>query len=117
MRLNTDKWKAALLKAIADMPSQKPTAGIPCAVATIRLIRDGLVDDIGGNNPKLMEDADVQAQCATIRDGCNELIQHICGTLDKNNMPSLNGFASNASAAGAFVGAKGKTAVPIELKE
>ncbi len=90
MKLDEAKWKAAYIKALADLQKQNPTIGasdgIVCAVASIRVIRDGLHEDAGSNESG-----------EEIKAGLNELI----GQLSSSTAPKLAGFASNASSAAA----------------
>ena len=91
MKLNTESWKAAFRKAAADCKGAGPSDGIVGAVATIRTIRDGLMDDVGAG-----------PEADAIKEGCNELLQQITG----KDSPKLAGFASNASSAAAACGLK-----------
>ena len=107
MQFDADKWKAAYKKAVSDMSAQNmPTSGIVCAVATLRVLRDGLIDDIAGSQPIDDLPDDDQAVVETIRDSFAELLKHIQGRLEGKDKPELAGFASNASAAAKAAGYK-----------
>ena len=90
---NSDKWKAALVAVIADRKSTKPTEDQNCAIATLRVIRDGMCDDTGNN------DAEAKERCEAIRESLNELIQDL-----QKPKQRLYGFASNSSAAAKAAG-------------
>lgn len=97
MRINEDKWKAAYVSSWeackAGLVATGPSDGVVCAVASIRLIRDGLIDDVGADQP----------EAQAIKDGLNELIEQITEYGHR-----LVGFASNASAASAACKLKDK---------
>lgn len=99
------KWIAAFQKAVKDLNTNAPTSGKVCAIATIRYIRDGLCDDIGDKTD------DDKAQCATVRDCCNELLKAV------SKDGASEGFASNASAAAKAAGFKGSTESVVDLSE
>lgn len=96
-----DKWVAAYKKVVEDLKTTTPTAGKPCALATLRYIRDNLIDDLG-------EDHDAVPD---IRESFKELIKAI------SSAGAEDGFASNASAAAKAAGFKSTTAVEAELSE
>lgn len=87
-------------KAVLDTNMQ-PSSGLVCAIASLRMIRDGLLDDVGFDVMKPESDS---PEAMAIREGINELIQHIAGQIKGEKMPVLNGFASNASAAAKAAG-------------
>ncbi|HEY5960949.1 MAG TPA: hypothetical protein VIV60_30545 [Polyangiaceae bacterium] len=92
MLLKKETWIAAYKKAVVDLKA-KPTSGLVCALATLRVIRDGICDDLG-------KDSD---ESASVRKSMGELIQQIQGGPKRESF-DLNGFASNASAAGKAAG-------------
>lgn len=103
MILNNEKWLAAVKKAVVDTKMQ-PSSGLVCAIASLRIVRDGLLDDVGFdvNNPE-----SDSPEAMAIRDGVNELIKHLTGQLIQGKVPMLNGFCSNASAAAKAAGVGG----------
>lgn len=107
MQFSNEQWKTAYKKAVADMRAQNmPTSGIVCAVASIRVIRDGLIDDIAGDKPIESLPSDDRAVVETIQESFSELLKHVQGRLDGVDKPELAGFASNASAAAKAAGFK-----------
>lgn len=100
MKFNADKWKAAMVKAIADRKSEKPTQDLNCILASIRFMRDGLQDELSENEPEkgwTAEDVD-----EAITKSFGELWKHI----QSAEVSSTLGFASNASAAAKAAGCK-----------
>lgn len=93
MQLNKDKWFAALKKAKADtkMPG---SSGLVCALATVRLIRDEMIDSTGW---KLGEEE--SPEMVFVKEELNELIKMLV-----KNDTKLYGFACNASAASKAAG-------------
>jgi hypothetical protein len=87
VKFNLEAWKAAFKKAASDLPGHGASDGIVCAVASIRLIRDGLLADMTKDG-KLLPGAE------HVKDGANGLIAQLTGEKTK-----LAGFASNASSA------------------
>src|SRR5437899_12969938 len=97
MVYSKEKWIAALKKAIADTKHEdRPTTGLPCAIASVRYVRDGLLDDIGNA-------VDDQAIRETVKDCCNELIKQL------SKEGSKDGFASNARSEERRVGKECRT--------
>lgn len=86
MTFNKEQWISAIKKSVADTKMQ-PSAGLPCAIATLRLIRDAMLAEVSENDKPIVldffngEDGFIQA---VIKADANE---------------GLVGFASNASAA------------------
>jgi urease gamma subunit len=107
MTYKKDSWIAQLNKAIKDTGlSAKPTAGLPCAVATIRYIRDGIVADTMKNGKSVLGE-----NLRLVTDSCNELIKQLCA-----NKGVDDGFASNASAAAKAAGHKSEADVIAALE-
>lgn len=109
MQYDKAKWVAAVQKAIADLKTDKPTAGKVCSVATLRYVRDGLLADFAGLFPK---DKETQNDCENaIKDSLNELIKQVSTDTD-------SGFASNSSAAAKAAGHKAEaTSLASALEE
>lgn len=104
---------AYVKKAIADRKSEKaPAGGANCAIASLRYMRDGLIDDIYGVKPGEQGNADDAGAIAAIRESFKEIID----STHKEGADS--GFASNASAAAKAAGFKATTASNVaELLE
>lgn len=100
MKLNNEKWLAAVKKAVVDTKMQ-PSSGLVCAIASLRVVRDGLLDDVGFDASKPDSDS---PEAMAIRDGVNELIKHLTGQLTQGKALLLQGFCSNASAAAKAAG-------------
>jgi len=97
-----EAWIAAIQKAIVDLKTDKPTSGLPCAVAGLRYIRDGLLDDLipkpeAGKQPA-KHDVELRE---SIRESFSELIGAITTAKSVDD-----GFLSNASAAAKSAGFK-----------
>lgn len=85
MKHNKDTFIAALKQAVKDT-QQPPTSGLPCAIASLRVVRDGLIKNaVIAKDPKMVD---------AIKAEFSELIKSLCAPDAK-----LAGFASNASAA------------------
>ena len=80
-------WAAALKKAVADISPAKPTAGLPCAIASIRLVRDLMLEEVSEDDKPIITD---------FFNGKEGFIQAV---LKADSEGELCGFASNASAA------------------
>ncbi len=93
MLFSKDKW-IATFKAVVEKTKADPSSGQACAIATVKLISDGLCDDIGDKSD------DDKALCATVR----ECLQELVGQIRKGE--KLAGFGSNASAAAGAAGFK-----------
>lgn len=102
MQYNKEKWTNAIKKSIEDLKTSKVTSGRVCAVATVRYIRDGIIDDIIGTKPVDQCSEEDQAIVATIKESLNELIKQVSKSTE-------DGFASNASAAAKAAGYKSET--------
>ena len=98
MKFDENKWKAALTKAASDLKGCGPTEGIVCALASIRLIRDSVVENVDADS------ADV------IKTELNDLIQQLPKI-------KLQGFCCNASAAAKFAKLEAGGKAGIELSE
>jgi hypothetical protein len=102
MKYNKTSWTDGIKKAVKDLNTSKVTAGRVCAVATIRFIRDALIDDLVGGktdeelNKIIFTGVDL---CDSIKDSLNELIKEVSKDTD-------SGFASNSSAAAKAAGFK-----------
>ena len=103
MLYNKDKF-VAMYKKVVEQTKQKPSSGVVCAIATLLVIRDGMVENLGGDNGKAKD------ECAAIRGEINELVKQLTG----KDAPELAGFACNASAAAKAAGYKGETQAGIE---
>jgi hypothetical protein len=90
-----ESWIASYKKAVTDT-AQKPSSGMVCALATLRVIRDGICDDIG------QSDEQSKLFCEDVRASMNELIKQI------TKGETVHGFASNASAAAKAAGFAGE---------
>lgn len=98
MVYNKAKWIAEVKKAVADLKAENsPTSGKVCAVATLRYVRDSLVDDVVGNKPKTEWSEEDQIVVETITTALNALIKVVSAKTE-------DGFASNASAAAKAAG-------------
>jgi hypothetical protein len=89
MKLNSEKWVAAFKQAAADLKEaigSKPSSGEVCAVATLRVVRDALIESKAGDASKL------KAEFSELIQACQK--------------EKLQGFASNASAAAKAAGFK-----------
>lgn len=105
MKYDKAKWIAAYNKAMQDLKSAKPTEGRICAIASVRVIRDGLIDDIVGDGKKASKDD--LAFVDTIKESCLELINQL-------RLGAEDGFASNASAAAKAAGHKAEASAAID---
>lgn len=103
MKLNKDKWIADVKRTANDkkIGNKGPTSGKVCAIATLRYIRDNLIDDIYGSTPSEEDAGAVEA----IKESFLEMIQAIA----KDGVDY--GFASNASAAAKAAGFKAENVV------
>jgi len=103
-----DSWIAAYTKAVKDLNTEKPTSGLPCAVATLRYVRDGILDDIAQLKDKKLQ-ADITLY---VKDSINALVAALAkaGGVD-------DGFASNASAAAKAAGFKSEAEKIVALAE
>lgn len=86
-----DSWIAAFKKAVEDLNTSKPTSGLPCAIASLRVIRDGVLADC--KSKKFDEQ--------TIKASFGEMIKEF-----SNAGAVSDGFLSNASAAAKAAGFK-----------
>jgi hypothetical protein len=103
MKHNKDNWIAALKKAVKDV-NMPPTSGLPCAIASARIIRDGVLADCAkgevtvkdaNGKDKVVKAKPLDAtQIELVKASVLELIQDL-GRPDCK----VAGFASNASAA------------------
>lgn len=95
MVYSKDKWIAKHKSVIVAMKAEScPTKGVICAVSTISLILDSLLDDLFGKTVKdeLTESDTTSAQ--DIKDSFLELLKDV-----QKPKQELLGFAGNASAA------------------
>jgi hypothetical protein len=86
MTFNKDNWLAGLKKAVQDLKAQ-PTAGLPCAVAVCRHIRDAMLEEVSEDDKAIVND---------FFNGEDGFIRAIANAEAKGD---LCGFACNASAA------------------
>ena len=95
MTYKKEAWIEAYKKAVADLKTDKPTSGLPAAVAGLRYVRDGLLADHSKNGKH------VAITVETLRESFSELLKAIttAGHVDE-------GFLSNASAAAKAAGFK-----------
>jgi len=91
MKYQKEQWIAAYKKAVSDLNTDKPTSGLPCAIAGLRTIRGWLLEDVG---PK--------PTVESIRKSFSELIEELSTAKGVDD-----GFLSNASAAAKAAGFKG----------
>lgn len=111
MKYDKAKWIATVQKAVVDLKAATPSAGKPTAIAAIRYMRDGLLDDIaGGRKPEDLDEAEKDS-IQSIKDGMNELIAQI------SKDGASEGFASNASAAAKAAGFKSTSDAMVEVAE
>lgn len=101
MKLNNDKW-ITVYKRVVEQTKLQPSSGDVCAVATLLFIRDGLIDDQGGNAKEVT--AETKDLCDSLKENFDELITQIL--TGGGQCPELKGFASNASAAAKAAGYK-----------
>lgn len=112
MVYNKDKWIAAIKKSVEDLKTTTPTAGKPCAVASLRYLRDALLDDLVPKPEAGKQLSKADSELADdIKQSFSELIKAVC----KDG--AEDGFLSNASAAAKAAGFKSTTAVEAELSE
>ncbi len=111
MKYSKAKWLDAVKKAVKDLNTSAATSGKVCAIATIRYIRDGMVDDIVGDKPIAQYTDEDNAMIATVKETINELIQQV------SKEGAENGFASNASAAAKAAGFKTTAESVAEITE
>lgn len=97
MKLNNEKFIAALKKVVAQTGWQ-PSSGQACALASMMVVKAGLIDDVGGADVKGNEDF-----IASVNESFAELAAEIANPATK-----LGGFASNASAAAKAAGLESK---------
>ncbi len=103
-----EAWIACLKKAIADLKMEDaPTSGKVCAIASLRYVRDAVIDDIYGAKPASEDEGAVDA----IRESFRELIKAV------NAEGADSGFASNASAAAKAAGFKSTSATVVEIAD
>ena len=88
MKLNNEKWLACVVKACKDTKAQ-PTSGVVCAIATLRYVRDEMLEQVKGS----ATEKDDSAIIGDFFNGADGLIKAVI------EAKQLNGFASNASAA------------------
>lgn len=111
MQYNKDAWIAAYKKAVDDLKTDKPASGLPCAIATLRYVRDGILADHTKHEPG--KPAKLVAMTPdSVKEAINELIKKL--SADKS---VDDGFASNASAAAKAAGFKGESAALAALVE
>lgn len=110
MKYNKDKWVEVVKKTVADLKSTTPTAGKPCAIATMRYVRDGILDDIFGGKPPEAGTPD-----ADTFDAIKESFSEIIKGLAKDG--ATEGFASNASAAAKAAGFKSTASTEVALED
>ncbi len=107
MRYNKEKWTAAYQKAVKDLNTTAVTQGRVCSTATIRTIRDGVVEDFiaaykKGDNIEDMKNI--------LKDSFNELLTQVSKNTEE-------GFASNASAAAKAAGFKNASETVVGLSD
>ena len=100
MKLTKESFLPYARQAIKDCGESKPAAGRCCVIATLRYIRDGLMDAEG----KAKGELDIEAEL-------NELIKQV----GAKETPELAGFASNASAMAKACGYKDSNAALAEI--
>lgn len=110
MKLNNAKWIEAVVKASKDLPNCGSSDGAVCALASLRIIRDGLVEDIATSGEgATAETKKANAELAEeIKTAFSEMIQQV------TSGAKLQGFASNASAAAKAAKLETKTLVGLE---
>lgn len=103
MKLNKDKWIASVKRAADDkkIGSKGATSGKVCAIASLRYIRDNLIDDIYG--------AEVSEEDAGAVDAIKESFLELIQAIAKDGVDY--GFASNASASAKAAGFKAENVV------
>lgn len=108
MKYNKEKFVGQVKKAAMDekVGRSGATSGRVCAIASLRFLRDSLVDDLYGTPvPK-----EVESDAAALRECFLELIQEVAaGTAE-------DGFCSNASAAAKAAGFK-SSQITVNLSE
>ena len=90
MKYQKEQWIAAYKKAVNDLNTDKPTSGLPCAIASLRCIRDWLLAENAKPTPE------------SIKKSFSEMIQEFSTAKGVDD-----GFLSNASAAAKAAGFKG----------
>lgn len=110
MKLNNEKWLAAVVKASKDLPQCGSSDGAVCALATLRIVRDALIEDIATSGADAKpETVKANAELAEeIKTSFSEMIQQV------TSGAKLQGFASNASAAAKAAKLETKTLVGLE---
>ena len=93
MTYNETKWIAAYQKAVKDLGTNKPTGGLPCAIASLRYIRDELLND----HTKAGKLIPITGE--TVRVAFSDLLKEITTAKGVDS-----GFLSNASAAAKAAG-------------
>lgn len=96
MKFDKTVWIASFTKAVKDLPKNGASDGIVCALATVRTIRDGIINDVTGGKPQTEWDESQNDTVNAVKDSLNELIKQLTST-----GKAEAGFASNASGAAA----------------
>jgi hypothetical protein len=91
---NKEQWPAAIKAAVKDTGA-KPSSGVPCAVASVRYLRDNLVAAFAAAKPKTLDES-----LKLIKAEFNELL----GIFTDPKQGVEQGFLSNASAAAKAAG-------------
>jgi hypothetical protein len=104
MTYKKEAWIAAMKKAVADLKTDKPTSGLPTAIATLRYVRDGVLAD----HTKASKVIPITAE--TLKASFSEIITELSKAKGVDD-----GFASNASAAAKAAGFKTSAETTLEL--
>jgi hypothetical protein len=107
MKYNKEKFIANVKRAVTEL-KVGPSTGKVCAVATLRTIRDMVIDDLFGDESASSEEDKATAQ--NIREGFLEIIKEVA----KDG--ASDGFASNASAAAKAAGFKTGETEPVNVE-
>jgi hypothetical protein len=118
MKFDKEKWIAMYKKTVKDMGTKKATAGNVCAVASLRYLRDNMVDDVFGDKPLAQYTDEDNAELCMIKDFFNEGIEFFSKVEKAKWVNGAEaGFLSNASAAAKAAGFEGEEETLAAMKE
>jgi hypothetical protein len=110
MKYSKEQFLAYIVSTVKLMNTKRVTQGKVCAVASLRYIRDGLIDDLYGVKAGEKGTGDAADSVEAMRMCFKELIDQV------NKEGADSGFASNASAAAKAAGlATGEKDVVADL--
>ncbi|SRR6266702_508383 len=107
MKYNKEKWIAAYQKTVKDLNTTAATQGRICSSATVRVIRDGVIEEVISAYKKGDTTEDVRLM---LKDAFNELLAEV-------SKETNDGFASNASAAAKAAGFKSTSETVVGLND